>query len=152
MAKLKVGQIYLASNNSTYSSSNSYLRTKGYKFKITHITTSGYETYGGYCTVLVQSPKSKSWLNGGYVYGNELKGNSGTKEDLLKEIEDIKKEIKEKESEINNLNTKITFLEESGLAEYDEDTYKVFIALTTIENKKLSKLEKAKVVSDLINS
>lgn len=152
MTKFKIGGIYVANPNkvATVSSSNTYLQ-KGYKFKVTAITP-GYEHLGGYLSVHVQSSKGGSWINGGVVYGVELKSVPTTQKELLKEVADIEQEIEEKKSEIENLNTKIQFLESSGLLEYDEDTFKVFQAITIIENRKLSKLEKAKVIGELINS
>ncbi len=66
--------------------------------------------------------------------------------------EDIELEIAELNSEIVDLNLKKEFMNANNLTEFDENQYKVFKTLTTLENKDLSSIEKSKIIASLLES
>ena len=41
-------------------------------------------------------------------------------------------------------------MDDNGLENYDEDQFKVYQTLTTLEDATLSKMDKAKMIADLI--
>jgi hypothetical protein len=65
-------------------------------------------------------------------------------------IEDMLAEVKNLEQQIDDLNMKIAFCLESGIKEYDENTFKIMKALKVI-NAFSSDIEKAKELSKLLN-
>lgn len=66
------------------------------------------------------------------------------------ENEGIKKEIENLKSQIKSNDDLIKWMTDMDIEEYDENEHRVFIALSAIDDKKLSKLEKAKLISGLI--
>ena len=63
----------------------------------------------------------------------------------------IAKKISEKKKEIEALQAKLDFMKESGETTYNENTFKAYQTLKLIDNKKLSNMERAKLISKLIN-
>lgn len=78
------------------------------------------------------------------AYAYELTGEDLTKEQLEKELEAL-----EQEREI--IRSKIVWMEDAGVKVYNKDQHRVWKALTILEGAK-SKIEKAKIIADLINS
>lgn len=70
-------------------------------------------------------------------------------------IDEMKKELKTLESNFKlaktSIQSQITFCEENGLTEFDEDLFKVLEALKVLDSQS-SNIEKAKVIALLINS
>jgi len=54
------------------------------------------------------------------------------------------------ENDIKDLKVKLEFIEETGADEFDENVFKAYKTLKLIENKKLSALDKAKLIGKLI--
>lgn len=84
----------------------------------------------------------------------EIRGNELNIKDCIfgsYTIKDIKEEQKELQSQINSLNAKIKVMEELELEEYDENVIKIHQTLTLIDKKGISKIEKAKAITKLIN-
>lgn len=81
--------------------------------------------------------------NAGWVYDYEMEISVISQEELQKELE----EAKEKVTQIQN---KIDYLNESGAKEFDEEQFKVYYTLKLLENKDLSRIEKSKLIADLI--
>jgi len=79
----------------------------------------------------------------GSVYGNEIKLAEETKESLTTIINESKLRISEAE-------TKLQFMEDTGSDVYDENTFKAFNVLKLVDDKKLSNIEKAKLIAELI--
>ena len=73
----------------------------------------------------------------------------------LKKVMDTKisitKLIANKKAEIVELQAKLNFLKESGEAQYNENTFKAYQTLKLLDNNKLTKMEKAKLISGLIS-
>lgn len=97
-------------------------------------------------------------LNHGIEGGNNLKFTQFTvlTNITVKDIEDnitsLKKDISNIKEEIKKEEVKIEYLKETGSEKYDENEFKVYTTLSLLEDPKLSKLEKAKLVANLIKS
>jgi len=63
----------------------------------------------------------------------------------------ISKKITEKKKEIEELQAKLDFLKESGETKYNENTFKAFQTVKLLDNKKLTAMDKAKLISGLIS-
>jgi hypothetical protein len=72
-----------------------------------------------------------------------------TMKDVIVQKQEALLKIQEEIIEVENC---IKFCEEQGLEEYDEDLHKVMKTLDTLESKKLTKLEKAKMIAKLISN
>ncbi len=64
--------------------------------------------------------------------------------------EDYQKEIAEHQAQIDEAKAVIAWMDEAGVTEYDENEFKVWQALTTIENGSMSKLDKVKAIAGLL--
>lgn len=81
---------------------------------------------------------------GNNLYAREVYfGTANTKEGLEEEKEKL-------ECELDEIKTKLKFMEEHGLDEFDEEEYKVYKTLDVIEDDNKSRKEKAKEISKLI--
>ena len=119
------------------SSNNGYLNThKGVTFVIhkPYITPSGNSGHH----ILFESGGSAGW-----VYDYELVGYGQTREDIIKEIEEL-------QSQVDCLKSKLDWMNEVGVSIYDEDEFKVYETLKTLENGELGIKEKTKLIATLI--
>ena len=119
------------------SSNNGYLNThKGVTFVIhkPYITPSGNSGHH----ILFESGGSAGW-----VYDYELVGYGQTREDIIKEIEEL-------QSQVDCLKSKLDWMNEVGVSIYDEDEFKVYETLKTLENGELGIKEKTKLIASLI--
>lgn len=66
--------------------------------------------------------------------------------------EDLKKEMKELDLEKKAIQDKLDWMEETGSEEYDETEVKVWSTLKTLDNKKLTALQKTKAIAELIKN
>lgn len=144
--------------------SNISKAVSGKKVKIIDNTRSGHGLLpGSYGTIIKyngspQAPYYGSFTVSGElgtgapwtVYGTELKFSGDTKEEIENEISEINKTIITLNKEIDQLKAKLVFMKEQKLEVFDENTFKAFQTLSLLDNKKLSKIEKAKLISDLI--
>lgn len=64
--------------------------------------------------------------------------------------EEIGKEMDKLKVEIDDLQLKIDYMDQAGEDEYDENEFKVWKTLHTLDNKKLSEKEKIKIIAGLI--
>jgi hypothetical protein len=64
--------------------------------------------------------------------------------------EDYQKEIAEHQAQIDEAKAVIAWMDEAGVTEYDENEFKVWQALTTIENGSMGKLDKVKAIAALL--
>lgn len=91
----------------------------------------------------------------GYFVGNTLKDSDitafTTRETMLSDIENISSTIKELEEMLQETKTKLKYLEASGEEEFNENEFRVFIALKTIEDKSISEKERIKIIAGLLN-
>lgn len=74
-----------------------------------------------------------------------------TKEQLEESIKDLNNSIKELEDLKKVTLSKIEFISENGLEEFDENTFKSFHVLKMLDDNKLSRIEKAKLISKLVS-
>lgn len=75
-----------------------------------------------------------------------------SKNDFEEEIESLKSTINDINLEIDNINSKIKFMKDIGLEEFDEETFKSFKILELIEKSKMSKIDKAKKISEIVKA
>lgn len=82
--------------------------------------------------------------NGSWFYLTDVKILDTSKDDIAKNIDKLKSEIAIAENQLK-------FMDDNGLENYDEDQFKVYQTLTTLEDATLSKMDKAKMIADLIS-
>lgn len=115
-------------------SGNSYIGTDN-KFVITSSSASGaFKTYN--ISLL------GSCVTAGWVYEYEIQGAIN--------VSSINEEIKELEEKISCLKAKVEWMNEVGAEEYDEDEFKVYETLKTLQNDELSLKDKTKLIASLI--
>lgn len=79
--------------------------------------------------------------SGSYLYPADVVALSVTREELEKEKEDLK-------NQLDDINAKLTFLDETGESELDSEVSRCYTALKTLDSN-ASDLEKAKKIADL---
>lgn len=77
---------------------------------------------------------------------------SSTIEDIQNDSKEIKAEIEKLKNQIKENDAKLAYLKETGEDTYDEMEFKAYQTLTLLEDPALSKLEKAKLIGQLVNS
>lgn len=95
---------------------------------------------------------SKGYAVGGTYnfYEHELEVGPYNKETILEEIEEVNKKKVELDNETSELQSKIDWMDEVGVTEFDEDEYKVWKTLTLLEDDSVGKLTKMKEIANLI--
>jgi len=139
MSKFKVGdKVRLQPTpKGKVSSNNGYIKThKG----LTFVIQKPYIGPSGNCGYYVMFG---SGTNAGYVYDYEIVGYEQTKENIIKEIEEL-------QSQVDCLKSKLDWMDEVGVYKYDEDEFKVYETLKTLENGELGIKEKTKLIASLI--
>ena len=71
-------------------------------------------------------------------------------ENFIEKINKLDIQIKEIENKKQEIENKINFLKESGAEKYDENEYRSYVAIKTIEKELLTDYEKAQIISKLI--
>lgn len=66
--------------------------------------------------------------------------------------EDFEEEKERLECELEDINTKIQFMEENNLDEFDEDEYRIFKSLDVLDDKEKSRKDKAKELKRLLKN
>jgi alpha-amylase/alpha-mannosidase (GH57 family) len=101
-------------------------------------------------TVMSPSGQSNSWNivdqfgnAQGWVYEWEM-------EVFKFGIKELEKELSEAQTKLNNIQFKIDWMTETGSDEFSEDEFKVYQTLKLLEDEKLSRLEKSKLIAELI--
>ena len=79
----------------------------------------------------------------GYVYEYEMRRFEETKEEIIEEIEEL-------QSQIDCLKSKLDWMDEVGVYIYDENEFKIYETLKTLENGELGIKEKTKLIVSLI--
>jgi hypothetical protein len=106
---------------------------------VTFKITSQYNPGDGYTGWNISATTGE---NKGWIYDYEIEGTI-TKEDIKKEIESL-------ECQLNDERLKLSWMEEVGVEEYDEDQIKVYKTLKLLEDDKVSLVEKSKLIAELI--
>jgi len=101
-------------------------------------------------TVMSPCDKPNSWnimdqsgIPAGWVYEWEMEG-------FKLGIKELEKELSEAQTKLNNIQFKIDWMTETGSDEFSEDEFKVYQTLKLLEDEKLSRLEKSKLIAELI--
>jgi hypothetical protein len=66
-------------------------------------------------------------------------------------IEELETMLVTAHLEIDDIKSKIKWMKEAGVAEFDEKEHKIWRTLSTLENTELSKIEKVKIIASLIS-
>ena len=113
-------------------------------------SSNGFIGTGGEFTVMSPSSQLNSWNvmgqtgnPAGWVYEWEMEG-------FKLGIEELEKELSEAQTKLNNIQFKIDWMTETGSDEFSEDEFKVYQTLKLLEDEKLSRLEKSKLIAELI--
>jgi hypothetical protein len=85
----------------------------------------------------------RSGIAEGWVYEWEMEG-------FKLGIKELEKELSETQTKLNNIQFKIDWMTETGSDEFSEDEFKVYQTLKLLEDEKLSRLEKSKLIAELI--
>jgi len=132
--KLKFGPAHKPSSN------NNLLGHRGNKYRIKgHYR--GSDSTGDKSYTLVHSISGNG---AGWVYEYEIVGCEESKEEIINEIETL-------QSQIDCLNSKLDWMEEVDTDVYNEEEFKVYETLRTLENGELGLKEKTKLIASLIN-
>lgn len=86
---------------------------------------------------------------GGWFAWNDIETVPITIEEFEDQKEAARKLIRETEVEIESINKKIEYLKENNLKLFDEDEFKAFSTLKTLEDTNLNTLDKAKKIASL---
>lgn len=79
------------------------------------------------------------------LYPHEVQLISCTKENIECEISCLEKEITSQRS-------KLQYMTENNLEEFDENQYRVFQTLKTLDNKEITQVQKSKIIAELITN
>lgn len=88
--------------------------------------------------------------SGGAFYFSNMTMSEQTVKGLEEEMKANLEEIAEIMEANEVISSQISFMKENDLEEYDEDLHKTFEVLKSLDNKKLSGLERAKVIASII--
>lgn len=115
------------------SSSNTNIGRSNY-----FIVKSPYQCGSDYKAFLIEDIHGN---NAGWVYEHEISIES--KESILGSIHEL-------EREITTLKEKLEWMETMSVDEFDEDEFKVYKTLKTLEDDNLSMMEKTKLIASLV--
>lgn len=74
-----------------------------------------------------------------------------TIDEINEELELAEKNLNEAKNSVENIKNKINYLTETGNKEFDENEFRAYNTIKTLENSNLSTVEKAKQISSLFN-
>lgn len=123
---LKVGMT-VKLNNDRYSS---YGMKKGDKYEILHKSGSSIQVFSE-------------------GYGGNINTNASDWDIFSASKKELEVELKKAEGEVSVIKAKLKWLEQTGSETYDENEFKVWQVLSTIDSK-MTKLQKAKAIAALI--
>lgn len=137
MSKFKVGdkvRLKHAPSGKPLSTNSNISRGGQYIVGSQYNTSNGYEAYN--------ITHASGGLDAGWIYVHEIVG-SETKEEITKQIDEL-------QSEIDCLKSKLEWMNEVGVDEYDEDEFKVYETLKTLQDNDLDIKDKTKLIASLI--
>lgn len=123
-------------------------------------TTCSYGSKGNRIKIDSTYLGSGGAVNGGYIYAGSgaalyfryMAVAAETIEELTNEIADNEKSIKELGAENELIRSKIEFMQTNALEEFDDEVFKTYHVLKQLDNKKLTDIEKAKIIARIIKS
>jgi hypothetical protein len=86
------------------------------------------------------------------IYLSDFKLVPMTKEDLNEEIVFLNDKKTQLDSEIQSINDKLDFITTNNIDVFDENQYKVFQTINTLNKPDISQIEKAKIIAALIDN
>lgn len=84
------------------------------------------------------------------VYGCEMKLDTDTIESIQEDITSSLEVIENAQTEIEILQSKIKFMKDNKLKEFDETDFKVYAVLDQLEDMSLTKLQRAQTIIKLV--
>lgn len=66
-------------------------------------------------------------------------------------IEELETKLVTAHLEIDEIKSKIKWMKEAGVTEFDEKEHKIWRTLSTLENTELTKMEKVKIIASLVS-
>lgn len=136
MSKFKVGdkvKLRFAPSGKPSSSNSNISKCGQYIVGSQYYTSNGHKAY---------NINYVAGGDAGWVYVHEIAG-SETKEDITKQIDEL-------QSEIECLKSKLEWMNDVGVDAYDEDEFKVYETLKTLQNDDLDIKDKTKLIASLI--
>ena len=88
---------------------------------------------------------------GQYFYNSDLRLDIYTIEDMNDELKSAEEAVLNAEKVVENIKFKIEYMTEVGSDNFDENEYKAYSTLKTLENTNLTTLDKAKQIASLFN-
>lgn len=89
------------------------------------------------------------------IYADQFILTVTNKQEIQKEIVELKKELVDKtksiKEQIANLEIRLKFMNENKLDNFDETEFKAYKVLQLLKDKKLSDIERAKLIASLVN-
>jgi hypothetical protein len=137
--KLKVGaKVKVIANTSSHS----------YKIGETYEIINLY--YSGSQVTSVQA-KFPNGTAGNSLYLLDIECVAYTIEDFEEANKDLIDQLEATKKEISDNEERIAWMKENNIVEFNETEFKAFKTLTLLEDDSLSKMEKAKLISELVN-
>ena len=87
---------------------------------------------------------------GNSLYLNAVEFCSNSAEEINEEIKENEKRAAALLSENDNLKLRLEFMKENGMKEFDEEVFKTFGVLKTLDQQGLTNLERAKIIAKII--
>jgi hypothetical protein len=82
---------------------------------------------------------------------SDVRLDSYTEKDIQEELKLAEEKLTEAKTNVENVKLKLEFIKETGASIFNENEYRAYNTLKTLENSKLSTLEKAKQIASLFN-
>jgi len=137
--KLKVGgRIKVVANTCSHS------YQIGETYEINHLY------YTGSQVTSVQA-RSSNGTTGNVLYLSDIECVDYTIEELEEFNKDLIDQLEATKKEISNNEERIAWMKENNITEFNETEFKAFKTLTLLEDDSISKMEKAKLISELVN-
>lgn len=87
-----------------------------------------------------------------YLCLSDIEIDECTIEDIQSELEDAEYILTKATQNCQNIKLKIEYLKETSTTKFDENEFKAYCTLKTLENENLSTMEKAKQIASLFNN
>lgn len=139
--EIKVGDKYVLSESGAR---NFYDSSAGDEIKVTSNPHGG-----GVCFTILKSGTNQITYQPSKDFRRIL---SASKERIQENITNYKKQIASINDKIKEEQSKLDWMEEAGVDNFNQDEYTIWKALETLEKKGISKMEKVKKLNEIINN